>query len=987
MMTSRSIKTCIIIVLFSLSFTFPPAVPRVDGQSTSEIETSLQSRGARIKYSWQVRITIEALSAHRVPARGYAFLFNKGPALTAQFMLGGAPAVGANVSKEILLSTTRDLVGHPEKLSMAVANDLWDEGLREYRENYRLYRKWSEQGSLSAVEMQTMDKNRDDSGKILLGKELFSDIHSYKYDKSQWEDTSKALLSKVAALGEISDQFETAILAKELASIVAQARDGLREYPPWQKHLERTAELVAENQLRGPLDDKDPGAGGRRTNPDLAGPTGELSDPQFWMNRAEKIRDKAPFHPLAMSNHRHLINSYALCGNPETVAYQILQGITFDYRGKGCYVWLADALEANGADDQAAVIRRGLGPYDYKEPLAWATLLVDIKRARRLFQHALMARGNGLPAGDDMIYLGNYIRPLLISDNGDAFDLAMEISTAAFDVGQNQEHEGPLSTCFSNRIERNELAEAEQILELIRDRLDASYTTTFYGSYLAIAYYEAGETERAEAIVSRYLKDADQQVLRRVELAKAIHEGDVPHTVFLAEAQAVRDGKQVDESDKYKRLDAIYLKKDIHCALALWNSGNRRDAEIMVQSIRGRAHRMKLEWSLETSNTNWYPFATSDMLIHALVHMNWDPDEVRETLDTITANTDYALASGYEINRYDKYCQYYFYYCGYNALLEFQKKSVLRDNVPQQMIPSEYLIAASKREIQRSILRGEMARARTIVRDIWKLKTERKGFQAWLDMGGVFHFYTLNGGDVELLLELIDSLEPRKTVADHEERVAYFKLMANVEVAIGIADRYRKKNRGDARLSPALMEKLICQKQYHAEAWAHLSSIGLEDQREKKTAFTNRSLDRKTIRLNRDNLRAKDDQLRRDFQRVRGEMVITRDHNDEVDGISLQSFLQQRSITDTDIIKLATFPNLRVLFFSDTPIPDEALAHLAELDNLEMLFLKRTQITTASIAHLKRLDNLKYLYFSETEITDADIAELTKALPSCVVFK
>ena len=46
------------------------------------------------------------------------------------------------VAKEALLKATKDLLDHPEKLSMEIANQLMDEGMREYRENYRLYGNW-----------------------------------------------------------------------------------------------------------------------------------------------------------------------------------------------------------------------------------------------------------------------------------------------------------------------------------------------------------------------------------------------------------------------------------------------------------------------------------------------------------------------------------------------------------------------------------------------------------------------------------------------------------------------------------------------------------------------------------------------------------------------------------------------------------------------------------------------------------------------------
>jgi hypothetical protein len=213
-----------------------------------EMKSLMDDKEVRMAYSWQVRTMTEAVINSRGPAKAYAFVFNKSPELTLKFMLGGGAAVVEGLGKETLLSLTRDMTEHPETVAMAVANAMMDQGLIEYRENCRLYKKWKTSGVLTDEEYEQMAKNVEGINKLALGKDLFTDVMSYKYDKTAQKAMQIALVSQADKVLETGETLGSLVLAAKVAEIVDMAQKGLDAYPPWQRHLKR----VRDSELKYP---------------------------------------------------------------------------------------------------------------------------------------------------------------------------------------------------------------------------------------------------------------------------------------------------------------------------------------------------------------------------------------------------------------------------------------------------------------------------------------------------------------------------------------------------------------------------------------------------------------------------------------------------------------------------------------------------------------------------------------------------------------
>jgi hypothetical protein len=103
-----------------------PAAP-----TPEDVERYFETRDARITYSWVVRALLEATSASRPVAQAYAFLVGKIESVGVGVAAGGGPAaVAGEIGKEALFTATKKLLDHPEELSMVIANELMNEGMR-----------------------------------------------------------------------------------------------------------------------------------------------------------------------------------------------------------------------------------------------------------------------------------------------------------------------------------------------------------------------------------------------------------------------------------------------------------------------------------------------------------------------------------------------------------------------------------------------------------------------------------------------------------------------------------------------------------------------------------------------------------------------------------------------------------------------------------------------------------------------------------------
>lgn len=86
----------------------------------------------------------------------------------------------------------------------------------------------------------------------------------------------------------------------------------------------------------------------------------------------------------------------------------------------------------------------------------------------------------------------------------------------------------------------------------------------------------------------------------------------------------------------------------------------------------------------------------------------------------------------------------------------------------------------------------------------------------------------------------------------------------------------------------------------------------------------------------------------------------------------------QRSISDEDLTKLGSLPELEELNLSYTRLTDAGLKSLEQFPALKRLYLSETQITDAGLNTLAQRSGLESLDLSGTPITDKNLGELIK---------
>jgi len=91
--------------------------------------------------------------------------------------------------------------------------------------------------------------------------------------------------------------------------------------------------------------------------------------------------------------------------------------------------------------------------------------------------------------------------------------------------------------------------------------------------------------------------------------------------------------------------------------------------------------------------------------------------------------------------------------------------------------------------------------------------------------------------------------------------------------------------------------------------------------------------------------------------------------------------------TDADLMRLKTFPKLRILDLSDSQVTDANLRQVARLRKLESLRLKNTKVTDTGLSYLVDMVNLKELHVSGSLVTDKGGQRLKEALPELEIVQ
>ena len=96
--------------------------------------------------------------------------------------------------------------------------------------------------------------------------------------------------------------------------------------------------------------------------------------------------------------------------------------------------------------------------------------------------------------------------------------------------------------------------------------------------------------------------------------------------------------------------------------------------------------------------------------------------------------------------------------------------------------------------------------------------------------------------------------------------------------------------------------------------------------------------------------------------------------------------LNERGLTDDDLVLFESAPTTRGLFLFKNQLTDKGLIHLKDLHELETLHLRRNgAITDAGLAHLENLKNLKVVYLMGTSVTLTGVNKLQAKLPNAKI--
>lgn len=251
------------------------AVVKYDGtvvQDTSIIEKAhytamvtreriTESRYNQVAFAPVTKTMIDLQSLVKPLVGGYAYVLLSSTDITSSLLEGGAKGgptgafgnVAKEVTKDLILEVTKELVEHPEKTAMKMADDAYALGLQAYRENYATYRSVTKEGYILSYD-DAVNFMANEQQKELLGVavQLIRDINSKKYQVGQYSEDShenqeikQKILKLIADMKSesLGTKVDIAIFLAEFKPIFEEALSGLENYKPYIDFEERVSSL------------------------------------------------------------------------------------------------------------------------------------------------------------------------------------------------------------------------------------------------------------------------------------------------------------------------------------------------------------------------------------------------------------------------------------------------------------------------------------------------------------------------------------------------------------------------------------------------------------------------------------------------------------------------------------------------------------------------------------------------------------------------
>lgn len=115
--------------------------------------------------------------------------------------------------------------------------------------------------------------------------------------------------------------------------------------------------------------------------------------------------------------------------------------------------------------------------------------------------------------------------------------------------------------------------------------------------------------------------------------------------------------------------------------------------------------------------------------------------------------------------------------------------------------------------------------------------------------------------------------------------------------------------------------------------------------------------------------------------------MVNDDKPEEVEGIVELSFSGASTLNESNFRYIEYLANVKRLFLNNTSITNSQLVHLGQLRRLRVLGLSQVPLTDEGLVHLKGLGHAKVISLKGTKVTDNAVEELRRSMPGTKIEK
>ena len=234
---------CVLLVVAMSVFVAGADSPSPDAVAT--VRAYADRRDVRVWYSWIARAAVEAKSAAKPLNEVYAAILFGAPDFTYALAQGGLADVSKEAAKKTLVKVAKRILEHPSEAARRVADREYALGLKAYRENYAVMKRFQDGEVLSEEDARRFMRNEVQVEKMIAANQLIRDINNREFN--DWDDpalkagraVAYSALERIAEVEGRAGEGQLASIAIELHEVVESSRLPLNDYPPYRDYLRR----------------------------------------------------------------------------------------------------------------------------------------------------------------------------------------------------------------------------------------------------------------------------------------------------------------------------------------------------------------------------------------------------------------------------------------------------------------------------------------------------------------------------------------------------------------------------------------------------------------------------------------------------------------------------------------------------------------------------------------------------------------------------